>query len=644
MSYITKGYLATQLKNLSNRISEVFAKKTDVDSALNGKSDTGHIHTKSDVGLGNVPNVDTNDQTPTYTEATGNHELSSGEKLSVAFGKIARAIRVFYIHLRDQSNPHKVTKLQVGLGNVDNTADKDKSVKYAGSAGKSNSIYLNPVDDGSVTDFNSFKDGLYKLDRSRSISNSPIGTDTVHGYLYQSSNISANMKMVSQIFIRADKNNEMYTRSCWYNTWQSWSTILNNNNYSSYALPLSGGTLTGDVSLPITKSSVEESLPVSSGNMSITDITSLSNYKTYLGSYQHSGEWYNLISTRHRNGAEDGTGYGMYLRSKLVSNGNLTWGKQTSSSSWQDERTILDSANYSSYALPLSGGTMTGDIKRNGNAVVNTGTDGSTNFSGGTNLDNGAVLVLRGSTQSGLEGRFELWTTGGYELIGYPSGELRWNGLRINLNSSGFFTHIYGGSSDYPHIVLTQYSNGYIIHPAHAGTGSIGSSDSRFEYGYFKNVYNSSGAITTSDRNKKHDIKEISDEFSEKVVDGLIPSSFKFNDGSSGRTHFGIIAQDLEKLLESLGISTTDFAPLVKEYPDKEVEIENPDYDENDENSQKYIKKLEKDYDAEPIYNVRYEEFIMILVKYCQCLKKKDFELEKRISELEEKVNKLIAG
>lgn len=158
------------------------------------------------------------------------------------------------------------------------------------------------------------------------------------------------------------------------------------------------------------------------------------------------------------------------------------------------------------------------------------------------------------------------------------------------------------------------------------------------------NVYNSSGVITTSDRNKKHDIEEISDDFSKAIIDGLIPSSFKFNDGSSGRTHFGIIAQDLEKLLELLGISTTDFAPLVKEYPDKEVEIENPDYDENDENSQKYINKLEKDYDAEPIYNVRYEEFIMILVKYCQCLKKKDLDLEKRLSELEEKVNTLIAG
>lgn len=38
-------------------------------------------------------------------------------------------------HVTNRSNPHSVTKSQVGLGNVDNTADANKSVKYATSAG-----------------------------------------------------------------------------------------------------------------------------------------------------------------------------------------------------------------------------------------------------------------------------------------------------------------------------------------------------------------------------------------------------------------------------------------------------------------------------------------------------------------------------
>lgn len=38
-------------------------------------------------------------------------------------------------HINNKSNPHAVTKAQIGLGNVDNTADSAKSVKYATTAG-----------------------------------------------------------------------------------------------------------------------------------------------------------------------------------------------------------------------------------------------------------------------------------------------------------------------------------------------------------------------------------------------------------------------------------------------------------------------------------------------------------------------------
>lgn len=86
---------------------------------------------KSDVGLGNVPNVATNDQTPTYSEASSLAKLTSGEKLSVAFGKIAKGITDLISHLSSTSNPHSVTKTQVGLGNVDNTSDANKPVSTA---------------------------------------------------------------------------------------------------------------------------------------------------------------------------------------------------------------------------------------------------------------------------------------------------------------------------------------------------------------------------------------------------------------------------------------------------------------------------------------------------------------------------------
>lgn len=60
-----------------------------------------HGVTKRQVGLENVPNVATNDQTPTYTEATDVTALTSGEKLSTAFSKIAKAILSLISHLSD---------------------------------------------------------------------------------------------------------------------------------------------------------------------------------------------------------------------------------------------------------------------------------------------------------------------------------------------------------------------------------------------------------------------------------------------------------------------------------------------------------------------------------------------------------------
>ncbi len=58
-----------------------------------------HEVTKSQVGLGNVPNVETNNQTPTYTAASSLTALTSGEKLNVSFGKIAKAINTLISHV-----------------------------------------------------------------------------------------------------------------------------------------------------------------------------------------------------------------------------------------------------------------------------------------------------------------------------------------------------------------------------------------------------------------------------------------------------------------------------------------------------------------------------------------------------------------
>ena len=64
--------------------------------------------------------------------------LAIGETSGTAFagdkGKTA------YDHVSLTNNPHSVTKTQVGLGNVDNTADADKSVLYAVTAGQASDV------------------------------------------------------------------------------------------------------------------------------------------------------------------------------------------------------------------------------------------------------------------------------------------------------------------------------------------------------------------------------------------------------------------------------------------------------------------------------------------------------------------------
>lgn len=62
-----------------------------------------HGVTADQVNLGNVPNVTTNNQTPTYSVASSLSTLVSGEKLSTAFGKIALAVKNLITHLADDT-------------------------------------------------------------------------------------------------------------------------------------------------------------------------------------------------------------------------------------------------------------------------------------------------------------------------------------------------------------------------------------------------------------------------------------------------------------------------------------------------------------------------------------------------------------
>ena len=156
-------------------------------TALNthtGNKSNPHSITKSQVGLGNVPNVVTNDQTPTYSDTTTLVTLSSGEKISIAFAKIKLAITTLINHLANKSNPHGVTKSQVGLGNVENKS----SATIRGELTKGNVTTALGFTPANQTDMTNAQDAITQLNSDISgmhfISMKLSGTSDAYGQMW----------------------------------------------------------------------------------------------------------------------------------------------------------------------------------------------------------------------------------------------------------------------------------------------------------------------------------------------------------------------------------------------------------------------------------------------------------------------------
>lgn len=185
-------------------------------------------------------------------------------------------------------------------------------------------------------------------------SNSEINADTIdsNGISYYTSgvpNFSGNANdgaLYSQAYssawqhqIAGDyRSGQIAVRGKNSGTWQPWRPVLDNTNYSSYALPLSGGTLTG--------------------KLTITASAGLDLYRlTFDGDGDYS--YYRATSgNRHRFTTTGGADF-------IIGGGS---GVVTINSNQ-----LLHAGNYSSYALPLSGGTLTGALQAAVGITVNDG-------------------------------------------------------------------------------------------------------------------------------------------------------------------------------------------------------------------------------------------------------------------------------
>lgn len=99
-------------------------------------------------------------------------------------------------------------------------------------------------------------------------------------------------------------------------------------------------------------------------------------------------------------------------------------------------------------------------------------------------------------------------------------------------------------------------------------------SDNNFQYtclyGKTVKLQGTSGATVTSDERLKNSFKSL-DEFDDVFMD-IKPCGFKYNNGTSGRTHFGAKAQNIKEAFEKHGYTTKDFAGFVQMTDDKSNE------------------------------------------------------------------------
>ena len=121
-------------------------------------------------------------------------------------------------------------------------------------------------------------------------------------------------------------------------------------------------------------------------------------------------------------------------------------------------------------------------------------------------------------------------------------------------------------------------------------------------------IYATNSTINTSDKNEKEDIIDLDSDFSKDFIMDLKPVSFKRIEGD--RTHYGLIAQDVEETLDKFDLTSMDFGGLCKDI-------------------------VEKDNEQNTLYGLRYEEFIAPMIKTIQLQQQEIEELKQRVEKLE---------
>jgi hypothetical protein len=227
------------------------------------------------------------------------------------------------------------------------------------------------------------------------------------------------------------------------------------------------------------------------------------------------------------------------------------------------------------------GGSIHGDVKFENNA----GTTEYARFDAGGNLlvgttdtnggisasdTDGSAIALSGSTGQAYFTSAQATANAG--SVGYFNRKTS-DGDILQFRKDGAVVGSIGANSSAAYFVGTDH--GLIMHTGdvrpctNTGANDDNSLDLGASFARFDDIYATNGTIQTSDRNEKQDIAELSDAEQRVAVaaKGLM-RKFRWRDaveakGDEARTHFGIIAQDLQAAFAAEGLDAGDYAMFI---------------------------------------------------------------------------------
>lgn len=326
-------------------------------------------------------------------------------------------------------------------------------------------------------------------------------------------------------------------------------------------------TFVDNITLSVSNGSTSSIITIKSGNIDLASQTiSMSGLVTYTGLAN---------GTTTINGGCIQTG--LISANRLDLTGSITFNDLS--------RSVQNDIN-DAYAMAEDAQALAGDL----DDTVSGWTYRGTTYIDGSKLMTGTVMAsqllggyvgLLDSREREVGGISIAYTSTGYGIeLSSDTG-----GIRINPSGNFWVDANYG--------VFGITESGIVC-----GADCVPYSSGRYSLGagglYWTDIYAENDVINTSDRNRKKNIQYGLDRYS-ALFDRLRPVSYQLAEGRSGRTHLGLIAQDVEDALAELGISTKEFAGFVRS------PRANGGYD----------------------YALRYGEFIALLIREVQELKRR---------------------